>query len=73
MTSRCPGLPHYQGTRAAACSEVLAAAFGAEQQSLNMLQGNTKPVRRLIEARFDEIKILTESRNPILDIELSGW
>lgn len=27
------------------------------QQCLNMLQGDTKPIRRLVEARFDEIKV----------------
>lgn len=42
-------------------------------QSLNMLQGETKPIRRLIEARFDEIKVITESKNPFLSLELSDW
>lgn len=42
-------------------------------QSLNMLQGETKPIRRLIEARFDEIKSITESKNPYLSLELSDW
>mmetsp|Transcript_23684 Transcript_23684/g.51987 ORF Transcript_23684/g.51987 Transcript_23684/m.51987 type:complete len:244 (-) Transcript_23684:1039-1770(-) len=42
-------------------------------QCLNMLQGETKPIRRLIEARFDEIKGITESKNPVLDMELSDW
>lgn len=43
------------------------------QQSLNMLQGETKPIRRLIEGRFDEIKAITESQHPWLDLELSSW
>lgn len=43
------------------------------QQSLNMLQGETKPIRRLIEARFDDIKGITESQQPYLEIELSAW
>lgn len=43
------------------------------QQSLNMLQGETKPIRRHIEARFDEIKAITESPHPFLDMELSSW
>jgi hypothetical protein len=43
------------------------------QQSLNMLQGETKPIRRHIEARFDEIKSITESSHPYLDMELSSW
>lgn len=43
------------------------------QQSLNMLQGETKPIRRHIEARFDEIKGITESPHPYLDMELSSW
>jgi len=43
------------------------------QNCLNQLQGDTKPIRRLVEARFDEIKSITESKNPILDIDLSDW
>ena len=43
------------------------------QQCLNMLQGETKPIRKLVEVRFDEIKTITESKNPILDMELSDW
>lgn len=43
------------------------------QQSLNMLQGETKPIRRHIEARFDEIKAITESPQPFLDMEFSSW
>eukprot|EP00879_Flechtneria_rotunda_P011937 GHRR01012468.1.p1 GENE.GHRR01012468.1~~GHRR01012468.1.p1 ORF type:complete len:238 (+),score=52.79 GHRR01012468.1:262-975(+) len=42
-------------------------------QSLNMLQGETKPIRRLIEAQFDDIKALTESPKPYLDPEISSW
>ena len=42
-------------------------------QCLNALQGDTKPVRKLIEARFEDVKIKTESRSPVLDIELSEW
>ena len=47
--------------------------FTPTQQCLNMLQGETKPIRKLVEARFDEIKTITESKNPILDMELSDW
>ena len=43
------------------------------QQCLNMLQGDTKPIRKLVEVRFDEIKQITESKNPVLDMELSDW
>lgn len=43
------------------------------QQCLNMLQGDTKPIRRVVEARFDEIKAITESREPYLPVELSAW
>lgn len=43
------------------------------QQCLNMLQGDTKPIRRVVEARFDEIKSITESRDPYLPVELSAW
>ena len=43
------------------------------QQCLNMLQGDTKPIRKLVEVRFDEIKTITESKNPVLDMELSDW
>lgn len=43
------------------------------QQALNMLQGETKPIRRLIEGRFDDIKGITESQTPYLDPELSSW
>lgn len=42
-------------------------------QALNMLQGETKPIRRLIEGRFDDIKAITESHTPYLDPELSSW
>jgi hypothetical protein len=38
-----------------------------------MLQGDTKPIRRHIEGRFDEIKGITESSHPYLDLELSSW
>lgn len=43
------------------------------QQSLNMLQGETKPIRRLVEARFDEIKAITEGGRPLLSAETSSW
>ena len=43
------------------------------QQCLNMLQGDTKPIRKLVEVRFDEIKTITESKSPVLDMELSDW
>ncbi|KAF8063707.1 DTX14 [Scenedesmus sp. PABB004] len=42
-------------------------------QSLNMLQGETKPIRRLIEGRFDDIKAITEGPTPYLDPELGSW
>ncbi|KXZ55766.1 hypothetical protein GPECTOR_2g1316 [Gonium pectorale] len=42
-------------------------------QCLNMLQGDTKPIRRVVEARFDEIKSITESKEPYLPVELSAW
>uniref|UniRef100_A0A7S0S0S2 Uncharacterized protein n=1 Tax=Chlamydomonas leiostraca TaxID=1034604 RepID=A0A7S0S0S2_9CHLO len=42
-------------------------------QCLNMLQGETKPIRRVIEARFDEIKIITESKHPVFELEMSDW
>eukprot|EP00798_Chlamydomonas_sp_ICE-L_P016311 gene16311-22499_t len=51
------------------CAHQIALLY----QCLNMLQGDTKPIRRLIEARFDEIKQVTESKNPLLDMELSNW
>lgn len=38
-----------------------------------MLQGDTKPIRRLIEGRFDDIKAITESQQPYLEYELSAW
>lgn len=43
------------------------------QQCLNMLQGETKPIRRLIEHHFEDIKIITESKNPYLSIDLANW
>jgi hypothetical protein len=43
------------------------------QQSLNQLQGQTKPLRRAVEARFDEIKAVTESPDPVFDAEMSEW
>ena len=43
------------------------------QQSLNMLQGETKPIRRLVEARFDEIKAITEGGRPTLPADTSSW
>lgn len=51
------------------CAHQIALLY----QCLNMLQGDTKPIRRLIEARFDEIKVITESKSPLLDMELSDW
>lgn len=51
------------------CAHQIALLY----QCLNMLQGETKPIRRLIEARFDEIKQVTESKQPLLDMELSNW
>jgi hypothetical protein len=43
------------------------------QQSLNMLQGETKPIRRVIEGRFDEIKAITESGRPNMTPEMCTW
>jgi hypothetical protein len=43
------------------------------QQSLNLLQGETKPIRRLVEARFDEIKAITEGARPMLPPDTSSW
>lgn len=43
------------------------------QQSLNMLQGETKPIRRLIEARFDEVKAITEGPRPTLPADVGAW
>lgn len=51
------------------CAHQIALLY----QCLNLLQGDTKPVRRLVEARFDEIKQITESKSPILDVEISNW
>lgn len=42
-------------------------------QSLNMLQGDTKPVRRLIEGKFDDVKMATETGGGSLPIELADW
>jgi hypothetical protein len=38
-----------------------------------MLQGETKPIRRLVEARFDEIKAITEGARPTLPPDTSSW
>ena len=38
-----------------------------------MLQGETKPIRRIIEGRFEEVKGITESKNPMFELELSDW
>lgn len=44
------------------------------QQSLNMLKGQTKPLRKRIEERFDEIKTITENAaSPYLGAELQYW
>mmetsp|Transcript_27614 Transcript_27614/g.49243 ORF Transcript_27614/g.49243 Transcript_27614/m.49243 type:complete len:178 (-) Transcript_27614:104-637(-) len=43
-------------------------------QSLNMLKGQTKPLRKRIEERFDEIKTITESVvSPYLGSDLQFW
>ncbi|KAL6747532.1 hypothetical protein V8C86DRAFT_1308974 [Haematococcus lacustris] len=42
-------------------------------QCLNQLQGDTKPLRRAIESRFDDIKRVTESADPTFDLEQSEW
>jgi len=43
-------------------------------QSLNMLKGQTKPLRKRIEERFDEIKTITENAaSPYLGAELQYW
>ncbi|MEW5318410.1 MAG: hypothetical protein WDW38_009634 [Sanguina aurantia] len=41
--------------------------------TLNLLQSDTKVIRRLVEARFDEIKTITESKDPYMSIEMSDW
>lgn len=51
----------------------LAPPAASPQQSLNMLQGETKPIRRMVEARFDDIKAITEGPRPTLPPETSGW
>ena len=51
----------------------LSPAGACLQQSLNMLQGETKPIRRLVEARFDDIKATTEGSQPVLPQETSNW
>jgi hypothetical protein len=38
-----------------------------------MLQGETKPIRKLIEEKFEEIKAITESKRPILPLETCAW
>jgi hypothetical protein len=38
-----------------------------------MLQGETKPIRRVIEGRFDEIKAITESGRPTMAPEMCTW
>jgi hypothetical protein len=38
-----------------------------------MLQGETKPIRRVIEGRFDDIKAITESSRPMLPANLGHW
>lgn len=38
-----------------------------------MLQGDTKPIRRLVESRFDDIKAVTEGTSPVLPVETSTW
>jgi hypothetical protein len=52
---------------------VTARPLPHAQQSLNMLQGDTKPIRRLVEARFDEIKAITEGSRPMLPPEVGSW
>lgn len=51
----------------------LAHQIALLYQSLNLLQGETKPIRRLVEARFDEIKSLSESQHPYLPVETADW
>lgn len=51
----------------------LFPSLSLPQQSLNMLQGDTKPIRRLIEARFDEIKAITEGGRPTLPPDAATW
>jgi hypothetical protein len=38
-----------------------------------MLQGDTKPIRRCIESRFDDLKIITESAKPVLPVDVAAW
>mmetsp|Transcript_10358 Transcript_10358/g.17998 ORF Transcript_10358/g.17998 Transcript_10358/m.17998 type:complete len:248 (-) Transcript_10358:917-1660(-) len=42
-------------------------------QCLNQLQGETKPVRRIIEAQFEIIKQVTESDHPVFTLDMSDW
>mmetsp|Transcript_18754 Transcript_18754/g.52639 ORF Transcript_18754/g.52639 Transcript_18754/m.52639 type:complete len:246 (-) Transcript_18754:614-1351(-) len=42
-------------------------------QCLNLLQGDTKPIRRVIESHFEEIKSVSESKYPFFGIEISDW
>jgi len=43
------------------------------QQCLNLLQGDTKPIRRVVESRFEEIKGVSESKRPFFEIGVSDW
>jgi len=45
----------------------------APQQCLNLLQGDTKPIRNIIETRFEEIKSVSDSKYPFFEIGVSDW
>lgn len=49
------------------------ACARALQQCLNLLQGDTKPIRRVLESRFEEIKQVAESKHPFFEISVSDW
>lgn len=51
----------------------MCVVISSVQQCLNQLQGETKPIRRIIESRFEEIKAITESSHPVFEAELSNW
>jgi hypothetical protein len=38
-----------------------------------MLQGETKPIRRIIEGRFDEVKAIAEGPRAVLPPETASW
>lgn len=56
------------------CLHVVIETAALPQQTLNGLRGSTKPLRKRIEDRFDEIKGITEnSSTPYLGADLQHW